>query len=339
MRYMHTSDQPLPAGLEATLNALCDSSEPTTINVGYSRVSDFARKLTAVWEVQTKATGHQDWLLLPLPDDNQDHVAILQCCYDLQHIRKVYIQANMKVIFFPQGFCYSGELPFEIQLEVAVSFCLPTLFEPLPRRTPRKRVSFIGECQSRLYHFLYGQTPGKEMVEHHNIDIPYFYSILTSASSIQSRKADSLMQPDALLPNLLPFQRRSVAWLLGREGKEVTSEGDIVSKTDDAEYSFWDEVVEGNHTFYYNRLTRMLHLQKHTTNRVFGGILAEEPGLGKTLETLSLILLNPAPDDRNPSSMRWDPEARLNVKAVKVRVSLLCPPNVHSQKRVRRLLL
>jgi hypothetical protein len=35
------------------------------------------------------------------------------------------------------------------------------------------------------------------------------------------------------------------------------------------------------------------------------------------MECLALMLLNPAPE-RNPSNKRWDPEAQLNVKEIKV---------------------
>jgi E3 ubiquitin-protein ligase SHPRH len=110
-----------------------------------------------------------------------------------------------------------------------------------------------------------------------------------------------------------------VAWLLSREGKGVTSTGETIPKTDNTEFSFWDVVQEGNYTFYYNRIDRMLLQEKPpTTEQVLGGILAEEPGLGKTLETLSLILLNPSPQDRTPALRCWDPVLRLDVKAVKV---------------------
>lgn len=317
MRYMHDSDQPLFSGLEAILETLRTSSEPTAVNVGYAHVLNFSQKLVAVWESQDATRASQNWLLLPLSDSSLDHISILRSCHELQQVSKLEIQGNVRVVFLPEGFHHIGELPFEIQFEAEVSFCLPRLFEPLRRRTVKKRVAFINECLSHLYQFLYGHLP--EQADHHNIDISYFYSILTPALSIQSRKAHEAMQPEALVPDLLPFQRRSLAWLLGREGKEVTSQGEILSKANLAEYSFWDHVEEGNHTFYYNRLSQVLHREKPDIDGVYGGILAEEPGLGKTVEMISLILLNPAPPDRNPSMVRWDPEARLNVKAIKVR--------------------
>ncbi|KXN90818.1 hypothetical protein AN958_03472 [Leucoagaricus sp. SymC.cos] len=238
----------------------------------------------------------------------------------------------MRIVIYPEGFddLAKPELPFEIQVEVAISSCLPPFFNQLDRGMSKKRVNALLGHQSNLCHFLYGQSLVQDAPAHHNIDIPYFYSILTSAPQTPSPMADAAMQPDALLPTLLPFQRRSVAWLLAREGKEITPDGNIIDKTDNPEFSFWDEVQEGNHTFYYNRVARTVSTERPVLERAFGGILAEEPGLGKTLETLSLILLNPAPENRMPAMIRWDPEARLNVKAVKTTL-IVTPTSLAAQ--------
>jgi E3 ubiquitin-protein ligase SHPRH len=109
--------------------------------------------------------------------------------------------------------------------------------------------------------------------------------------------------------------------MLEREGKMVTPNGDIVSKSEPDDFSFWDRVEEGNHTWYLHRLSGALSPTLPPQPSVLGGILAEEPGLGKTLETIALILLNPAPVERNPTMKRWDPEARLEVRAIKVRIN------------------
>lgn len=319
IRYKNDCDALLCRAFTESLDNLCGSfSEPTTIDIGYVQIVEFLSKLIATWKIPF-IKYDQNCLALPLLDENQEHMAILRSCYELQQVGKVDILSRMKVVVQPGHLQVMEQLPFEIQLEVTVSFRLPSLFEPFPRREPKKRVRFIEECQSRLYHFLYSRSSGQDTNIPHTIDIPYFYSILTSALPIQSRLANGVLQPEALLPNLLPFQRRSVAWLLEREGKEVTTEGAIVPKTDDGEYCFWDEIQEGNHTFFFNRLSRMLSPDKPVAEKALGGILAEEPGLGKTLETIALILLNPAPADRNPSLIRWDPETRLDVKAVKVK--------------------
>lgn len=54
----------------------------------------------------------------------------------------------------------------------------------------------------------------------------------------------------------------------------------------------------------------------------------EEPGLGKTLECIALILLNPG-IGRNPTVVRWDPEAKVEVKQIKVSIILFLDPLSH----------
>ncbi|KAJ7918695.1 SNF2 family N-terminal domain-containing protein [Mycena leptocephala] len=182
-----------------------------------------------------------------------------------------------------------GYFPFTLRVKVTVSLT-PAIYEPL--RILRNTWTTIEDSQRRLLQFLYPDAalmPDSETVT----NIPFFYSILGPAPHVQNPAADNAMQPQMLLPTLLPFQRRSVAWLLDREGKMVTPNGQVVEKPADQ---------EGNRVFFMHRLT---------------AILAEEPGLGKTLEIISLILLNPASPDRHPGIKRWDPEANVEVKAVK----------------------
>lgn len=52
--------------------------------------------------------------------------------------------------------------------------------------------------------------------------------------------------------------------------------------------------------------------------------------LGKTLEVISLLLLNPASPERTPQLTRWDPEAKVQVKAVKTTL-IVTPPALASQ--------
>jgi len=313
-----TSSMTSLAEILGVLRTLCGSlAEPTTIDIGQCQILNLEGKLVSFW-AEGRPNFYNEWLLLPLSAHEKDYSIVLQSCYELQQIHKVKIEAHMKIIIFPEGSHTSNEseLPFEIQLQIAVSMDHPSNFNFLDRRMPKKRADVVQEHQRKLCYFLYGRNSDSENIPH-NIDIPFFYSILTTAPQALSQLADAAMQPDALLPTLLPYQRRSVAWLLSREGKEVSSEGFIVQRRDEADYSFWESIQEGNNTFAYNRLARMISDEKDTVEQSFGGILAEEPGLGKTLEIVALILLNPAPEDRTPRMIRWDPVGGLDVKAVK----------------------
>ncbi|PBK60985.1 hypothetical protein ARMSODRAFT_676532 [Armillaria solidipes] len=232
------------------------------------------------------------------------------------------------------GACDSKELPFRLHVDVTVSILIPRIFDPFGgyKGVTKKTSESLESTQRQLLRFAYAKpTPSTFQGL---VSIPFFYSILGPAPTLPSECAIEAVQPEELLPTLLPFQRRSVAWLLEREGKTITSAGDIIPKTKTSEYSFWQTIEEGDESFQFNRLTGQVIATSEITEDsepVFGGILAEEPGLGKTLEIISLILLNPALPDRNPAQqIRWDPVERLEVKAIKTTL-IVTPPALASQ--------
>ncbi|KDQ23693.1 hypothetical protein PLEOSDRAFT_1048636 [Pleurotus ostreatus PC15] len=226
----------------------------------------------------------------------------------------------------------NGELPFSIQVETSCKFLYPAILEdPSNRHKGKTAAAHVREAVRRVHNYLY--TPEAHLG---TVDIPFFYASLKPApfTDVEER-----VQPRALVPKLLPFQRRSVAWLLAREGVTLNPQGEIVplpvsssAAEGDAQNPmlfFWKKVVEGNETWYFNCLSGEIAEAPPRVEDVFGGILAEEPGLGKTLETISLILLHPAPH-RNPSVTRWDPIAALDVKQVKTTL-IVTPMTLASQ--------
>jgi E3 ubiquitin-protein ligase SHPRH len=158
---------------------------------------------------------------------------------------------------------------------------------------------------------------------HGRIDVPFLYAIVQPATPILDKSIEKKLQPQALLPTLLPFQRRTISWMLSREGKAFDSSGKLVSMvTDPTELpTLWQRVTvqrdDEQLTWYYHRLTGTLTPDRPEPLAVVGGILAEEPGLGKTLECIALILLNPGVE-RNLSHTRWDPEARRTIGEIRV---------------------
>jgi E3 ubiquitin-protein ligase SHPRH len=156
---------------------------------------------------------------------------------------------------------------------------------------------------------------------HGRIDVPFLYAIAQPASAILQEPIDKSLQPQALLPTLLPFQRRTISWMLSREGKALDSSGELISMVvDPTELPvLWQRVIVGEQqlTWYYHRLTGTLTPERPRPWTPMGGILAEEPGLGKTLECIALILLNPG-IERSLSHIRWDPEARMTIREIRV---------------------
>ncbi|KAG6884047.1 hypothetical protein C0993_001835, partial [Termitomyces sp. T159_Od127] len=238
------------------------------------------------------------------------------------------IHSRLRIVILPLGVAEEGEMPFRLEVEVAVSLKAPTIFEALPWN--KGKYTELEDAQRLLLTYLYPSDAHPPESYDGATSIPFFYSILRPAPRLASRHIQEAMQPVELQPTLLPFQRRSVGWLLGREGKMVTPTGEVVSKPLSTEFSFWEKVQEGNSIWYFNRLSGALSDTLPEICPALGGILAEEPGLGKTLESISLILLNPAPPERNPTVTKWDPEARLEVKAIRTTL-IVTPPALASQ--------
>ncbi|KAL4808559.1 peptide N-acetyl-beta-D-glucosaminyl asparaginase amidase A-domain-containing protein [Aspergillus unguis] len=99
---------------------------------------------------------------------------------------------------------------------------------------------------------------------------------------------------------LFPFQRRAVRWLLNREGKELDSEGRVVSikqlSKSGLPYSFQKITDADGEACYashlYAIITRDISRWYDVNDHLRGGILAEEMGLGKTVEMIALMCLN-----------------------------------------------
>ncbi|KAJ5500538.1 Zinc finger RING-type [Penicillium expansum] len=111
---------------------------------------------------------------------------------------------------------------------------------------------------------------------------------------------------------LFPFQRRAVRWLLQREGREVGPNGKIMPiealPKSDLPASFNSTKDADGRTYYFSHLFMILTTDlsewHDAAYNLKGGVLAEEMGLGKTVEVIALISLN----KRESQPMKADPD-------------------------------
>ena len=217
-------------------------------------------------------------------------------------------------------------LPFRLVVDVILSFRLPAIFQPsLGSRKVQDRHK-IERARRGILDLAFPPPPLPETSSSSfqgRIDVPFLYAVVQPARPIPQEITDKFLQPQELLPTLLPFQKRTVMWMIEREGNSFDPSGELIPKNTDSAVLpvLWRRVTvqeeDEQLTWYYHRLTGILTPERPDLQTVHGGILAEEPGLGKTVECIALVLLNPS-IGRSPSNFWWDPEARMTIREIRV---------------------
>jgi E3 ubiquitin-protein ligase SHPRH len=111
--------------------------------------------------------------------------------------------------------------------------------------------------------------------------------------------------------DLFPFQKRAVRWLLKREGKDIQQDGRILPlekpPKSSAPASFDSQKDADGRTYFFSHMFMTLTTDTSqwydAADHLRGGILAEEMGLGKTVEMIALICLN-----RREPQLKADPD-------------------------------
>jgi len=213
-------------------------------------------------------------------------------------------------------------LPLKVSIDMKGSLLFPEIAHAPKNAGGRSH----GNAWNALIKYLFPPPSADFPNYRRETDIAFLYSILEPAPSLPSSIPPPDVQPKALLPSLLPFQRRSVVWMLQREGKTLDEKGQVIPFVPDYRPLFWEDVWLGGQRMYLNRIREALSLEPPPPDFEHpGGSLNEAPGLGKTVECMALILLNPD-IQRNPSVKRWDADAKVHVREVHVGwLSILVP--------------
>ncbi|KAI9714483.1 MAG: hypothetical protein M1820_000444 [Bogoriella megaspora] len=120
----------------------------------------------------------------------------------------------------------------------------------------------------------------------------------------------SIINEVPLESKLFAFQKRAVEWLLRREGKTFSGANNAFGKSASStppEPSFVERKDREGETCYASNILGKVVKDPGSIPRsassLRGGILAEEMGLGKTVELIALMLLNPRPPEEKKGSV------------------------------------
>lgn len=153
-------------------------------------------------------------------------------------------------------------------------------------------------------------------------------SLIYASMGAASVEPPDTIQPAELVPTMLPFQRRSVFFALGREGKRIDASGNVlpldgVATVDGvSSVGLWWQQVEENLFFspLFGRFTSSP--EEAARSNIRGGMFADEMGLGKVcsstltftsaFQLLTLLCMHPNSfsDGRSASSDPAQPSSR-----------------------------
>jgi len=181
----------------------------------------------------------------------------------------------------------------------------------------------VSEAQRRILCEMFPRSP--DAIKR-KPTVSGFIANLQPAPPLPSPSLKEYIQPAGLQCQLLPFQQRSVFWMLNREGFTISNKGEVIPASSTFHLPpLWEQVsTQSGTTRYLNRLEGQLRKGSDLEGYepVKGGILAEEVGCGKTVESIALILLN-SPANRGPWNVEWNDLAQIPLHEVKVNADSL----------------
>ncbi|KAK2590922.1 hypothetical protein QQS21_011383 [Conoideocrella luteorostrata] len=193
------------------------------------------------------------------------------------------IWASVRTMLTCQGQLVTLSLSFELHWNET-----PSPYFPLPNSNARKTTNLLINCF----------WPSTEDEVESAWSPMHFYE--AAHVPPKNDKPLEIVVP-GLESTLFPYQNRTLQWLLAREGVHwCQAESRLQSLTPKSHSTSVESFrtvqdADGNEVFVsdvFQTITRDTSLYQQADESVKGGILAEEMGLGKTLEVLGLILLH-----------------------------------------------
>ncbi|CEI39546.1 hypothetical protein FVEN_g1840 [Fusarium venenatum] len=181
---------------------------------------------------------------------------------------------------------------------VKLSFCYNFYWNDSPSLHSHQRSTTDRTESQKLINFILRGSPSASLPFQPGWSLMDFYD--AAFVPPKDDKVAETIQISAMESTLFPYQKRSLQWLLQREGVQWSeASGGIVPYTASDRENVYDfeKFADLNGQEYYlsetlHTVTRDLALFREAETSIKGGILAEEMGLGKTLEVLGLIMLH-----------------------------------------------
>ncbi|KAG6003689.1 hypothetical protein E4U21_001797 [Claviceps maximensis] len=201
--------------------------------------------------------------------------------------------------------CRHDLITFDISLRLNWNEMPSPHHSPLPTASERKLTSRLIDCF----------WPNTNRQDESASSPAHFYEAAHVPAQLDDTSLDILVP--GLEATLFPYQKRTLQWLLAREGvrwsrKEARPQQLSPHSRSSAMGSFRTVQDALGHDVFVSDVfqvaTRDIASYQRADDDVLGGILAEEMGLGKTLEILALILLHsrsnsPTQDDGVPDGV------------------------------------
>lgn len=334
-RYVHTSFSPFPPLLKRLQTAVQNMPEQVYAGPLYLYATGTAVRNSLVFHLNpvhsAKDVGKGNLLYTAgtapssftiAHDFTERHSSLLRALVDLRDAELATIDVALTIHQVADERPNSQSVFFDVSLEITSQ--LLKLDEEI------ELSAALAEAQRRVLLHIFPPSPHDTVTP---VTVQRFTDSLQRAPPLPFSVSEHSLQPKDLKCSLLPFQRRSVFWMLNREGFTMSPRGEVVMNKETRSFSsMWDQVsTPAGSTRYLNRITGQLRKEQDIEDLppVHGGILAEMMGCGKTVECIALMLLNP-PVNRGPWKSQWSDIARAPIHEVKTTL-IVTPANLQKQ--------